>query len=110
QGMGFALDIPVIPVPSLLAAAARDPVALSAATPLHIVVQDARMGEVYLAAYQAGLEGGRASWREVQAPALLAADQLGAWLDASAEAWNLAAGSGARLLGDALRACPGLAN
>src|SRR5690606_33990227 len=61
QGMGFALDIPVIPVPSLQAVAAREHLALSGRAPLQIVVQDARMGEIYLAAYQAGLASGRAS-------------------------------------------------
>ena len=108
QGMGFALGIPVIPVPSLLAAAAREQVALSGAGPLQIVVQDARMGEIYLAAYQAGLEAGRASWKEIQAPVLLDATQLGAWLDYAAEAWGLSRGAGARLLGDALQAYPDL--
>ncbi|MDS1140908.1 tRNA (adenosine(37)-N6)-threonylcarbamoyltransferase complex dimerization subunit type 1 TsaB [Pusillimonas sp. SM2304] len=108
QGMGFALGIPVIPVPSLLAAAARDHVALSTGAPLQVVVQDARMGEVYLAAYQAGLDAGRASWREVQAPILLNAEQVGAWLDYAASDQGGAYGA-VRLLGDALQACPALA-
>src|SRR5690606_33431615 len=108
QGMGFALGIPVIPVPSLLAAAARDHVALSTGAPLQVIVQDARMGEVYLAAYQAGLDAGRASWREVQAPILLNAEQVGAWLDYAASDQG-GGHSAVRLLGDALQACSALA-
>ncbi|AEC20282.1 putative acetyltransferase [Pusillimonas sp. T7-7] len=110
QGMGFALEIPVIPVPSLQAAAAREHVSLSGSAPLQIVVQDARMGEIYLAAYQAGLESGRASWQEVQAPVLLDAAQLGDWLDFAANAWGLTYRSGARLQGDAIQAYPALAD
>lgn len=108
QGMGFSLNIPVIPVASLLAVATRDHVALSVPAPVQIVVQDARMGEIYLAAYQAGLSAGRASWNELQAPVLLDAGQLGPWLDFVANAWGLNSGPGARLLGDALQAYPEL--
>lgn len=109
QGMGFALNVPVIPIPSLLAVAARDHVALSATAPVQIVVQDARMGEVYLAAYQAGLTAGRATWDELQAPTLIDAGQLGAWLDFAAGTWGLGADRGARLLGDAIQAYPAVA-
>src|SRR5690606_32218841 len=108
QGMAFALDIPVIPVPSLQAAAAREHIALSGPAPLQIVLQDARMGEIYLAAYQAGLAAGRAAWKEVQAPVLMDADCFGDWLDFAAKAWHLPQGAGARLLGDALQAYPSL--
>src|SRR5690606_19419374 len=79
-------------------------------TPLQIVVQDARMGEIYLAAYQAGLDSGRASWQEVQAPVLLDAAQLGHWLDFAAQTWGLSHGAGAHLIGDAIQACPALAD
>src|SRR5690606_7247566 len=62
----------------------------------------------YLAAYQPGLEAGRASWREVQVPMLLNAGQVGAWLDYAVS--DQGGGYRAvRLLGDALQACPALA-
>src|SRR5690606_17451734 len=61
QGIGFALDIPVLPISSLLAAAASDFAlqqkqggpGIAAAGEVRVVVQDARMQEVYMAAYVA---------------------------------------------------------
>ncbi len=106
QGMAFALDIPVLPISSLLAVATR---ARSQCTPgvLHLVVQDARMQEVYLAAYMADSGNPEGALHEVQAPILLGVDSVGAWL-----ADYAAAGATAPqvfLAGDAATAYPEIA-
>lgn len=110
QGMGYALDIPVIPVVSLLAVAARDDVSGRADAPVQIIVQDARMGEVYLAAYQA--EGDAAlGWRELQEPVLLNASDVARWIADAMAAWHVDVDGGmrVRVTGDALTAYPGMA-
>ena len=62
QGLAFAHDLPVVAVPSLEA------LAQAAGGPRVFCALDARMGEVYAAAYErAGL-----GWREVLAPGLYA--------------------------------------
>ncbi len=107
QGIAFALGVPVIPVASLQAVAARDFDAAAAMCPVSVVVQDARMGEVYLAAYRA--DGDAASgWRELQEPILLNAADVGPWLQLSRPAWDAAYSSAlpVRLIGDALTAYP----
>jgi tRNA threonylcarbamoyladenosine biosynthesis protein TsaB len=74
QGLAFAHNLPVVPVGTLEA--------LAAATTGQRVLAclDARMGEVYLAAYE--LDG--VQWREVCAPLLARTDALpplsGTWL------------------------------
>ena len=69
QGLGLGADLPLVPVPTLLAlaqAAWRGHAATHVAT--HVVAcLDARMREVYVAAY--AREQGR--WNEVLAPAVL---------------------------------------
>ncbi|MYN13657.1 tRNA (adenosine(37)-N6)-threonylcarbamoyltransferase complex dimerization subunit type 1 TsaB [Pusillimonas sp. TS35] len=132
QGIALALGIPVIPVPSLLAAAARaagaaDAGVLPAAmcgpqAPIYVAVQDARMEEVYLAAYSLvpapapasaagsavvhGAEGCTATeWLAVQPPVLVAVRDVAVWLDRSRHAL----GRPMHLLGDALQAYPLLA-
>ncbi|MGB3289827.1 MAG: tRNA (adenosine(37)-N6)-threonylcarbamoyltransferase complex dimerization subunit type 1 TsaB [Burkholderiaceae bacterium] len=110
QGMAFALDIPVIPVPSLLAAAARDPAPFFSGQ-LHVIVQDARMDEVYLAAYRLlpGALGADSKWQPVQEPVLLGVDQVGRWLDHAGDLGQGRGGPAAvRVLGDALSAYPAL--
>jgi tRNA threonylcarbamoyladenosine biosynthesis protein TsaB len=66
QGLGLGADLPLVPVPTLLAlahAAWRDHAAS------HVVAcLDARMREVYVAAY----ERSQSRWNEVRAPAVLA--------------------------------------
>lgn len=66
QGLAFAHDLPVVPVASTMALA-------EAGEATHVITAfDARMGELYLAAYQrAG-----ADWREVLAPMLARPDLL----------------------------------
>lgn len=111
QGMAFALDIPVIPVPSLLAVAARDPAPVVPGL-LHVIVQDARMDEVYLAAYRvvAGRQEAGFEWEPVQAPILLGVNQVGRWLEHVAAGLPPSDGRdpAIRVLGDALSAYPGL--
>jgi tRNA threonylcarbamoyladenosine biosynthesis protein TsaB len=76
QGLAFAHDLPVVPVSTLEA--------LAAATGGDRVLAclDARMGELYLAAYERG--GPQAGWTTVQAQVLARVDGLppldGAWL------------------------------
>lgn len=111
QGIGYALDIPVIPVVSLLAVAARDDVSGLADPPVQIIVQDARMGEVYLAAYQA--EGDAAlGWRELQEPVLLNGADVPGWVADAIAAWNIDvhAGMRVRMTGDALSAYSSMAH
>lgn len=107
QGMAFALQIPVVPVVSLMAVAQRDADARpDAGAAVRVVVQDARMGEVYLAAYEAGDGQG---WRVLQAPMLLAAADLPLWLGRASEAPHALPREGAlRLVGDGVHLCPGL--
>lgn len=110
QGMAFALDIPVVPIPSLLAVAQRG----HARTPdsngaWHVVVQDARMGEVYLAAYRRRQSPAGGAWETVQQPLLLDAGEVGGWLDEAMSRARLAPGHEVRMVGDALYVYPGLA-
>lgn len=105
QGIGFALQIPVVPVPSLMAVAQRDSEAApaQAQSAIRVVVQDARMGELYVAAYA---PQGDDRWSTVQAPMLLAAEDLELWVSRLAGA---SAASGhelrLRLIGDGLHLC-----
>ncbi|NYT62261.1 tRNA (adenosine(37)-N6)-threonylcarbamoyltransferase complex dimerization subunit type 1 TsaB [Alcaligenaceae bacterium] len=111
QGIGFALTIPVIPIVSLLAVAVRDhqPRTAMAPTSVSVVVQDARMGEVYLAAYLADADAA-SGWRELQAPVLLNAAHVEHWLQQTVPAWRAVHGVdlAIRLAGDALQAYPEL--
>jgi tRNA threonylcarbamoyladenosine biosynthesis protein TsaB len=79
QGLGFGSGVPVLPIDTLLAVA-EDAHGRSGATQV-VAVLDARMGEVYAAAYQREAGG----WRNVQAPTLLRPQEL-----AIAPGWTLA--------------------
>lgn len=106
QGIAFALQIPVVPVVGLLAVAQRDTDGAgdAAMAAVRVVVQDARMGEVYLAAYAPDGSGG---WAVLQAPMLLAAADLPTWLEHAAEASHgLPKGGMVRLVGDGVQLCP----
>jgi tRNA threonylcarbamoyladenosine biosynthesis protein TsaB len=121
QGIALALAIPVIPVVSLHAAAAQDARRApaeheGAAQPVRVVVQDARMGEVYLGAYRCQPDSSPFAdcWQTLQQPVLLSADDVGEWLAHCRPLWNKngkSAVSGAahapvRVLGDGLQAYP----
>ena len=102
QGMAFALGVPVIPVPSLLAVAEQDD-AQGNSESLHLVLQDARMEELYAAAYQRNAND--AQWQVVHAPCLLGRGDVGTWLNAVQQYSTLPV----RLLGDGPTAFPELA-
>lgn len=86
QGLALSLGVPVLPVDSLLAAAVQ----AAGAQPqgVFLVLQDARMGEIYAAAYRAGPAG----WLRIQDPVLLAAEEVANWAGSQSAAW-LAQGS-----------------
>ncbi len=106
QGLAFALDLPVIPVVSLRAAMELD----AGEEAVRVVVQDARMGEVYVAAYARQGEGVSASWHTLSEPKLLNSRDVVPWIQLQAPAWGTEAGEplDVRLLGDALDAYPQL--
>lgn len=128
QGIAFALDIPVIPVGSLLAIAAHDTWTTDAfqlGLPLHasdfqapdplirIVVQDARMGELYVGAYWYDDSTTENPWRELQNPIVLNASDIGHWLQRQLPTWQASFFANSdlprlRVLGDALQIYPEL--
>src|SRR5690606_28439934 len=104
QGISYALGVPVLPLLSLLAVAERDRNRQAQAGAVRVVVQDARMGEVYLGAYQDRVAGTAVQWETLQAPVLLDAADVGPWLS---QAWPEWTSTGhrppvLRLVGDAL--------
>jgi len=90
QGMALALDIPVVPVVSHLAVAAQAAPGPGQAV---VVALDARMNEVYLAAYRRAAAGEHAGgWVELQAPMLIAAAEVAPWTAHHLPRWSEAAG------------------
>jgi len=100
QGLALALDVPVLPVVSLRAMASQ--VVLRAGE-LAVVALDARMNEVYLAAYcheplhlstqeKQGKQDMPGDRYTVQAPALIPAGEALAWSVAQLPRWSQAAG------------------
>ncbi|WP_341669119.1 tRNA (adenosine(37)-N6)-threonylcarbamoyltransferase complex dimerization subunit type 1 TsaB [Alcaligenes sp. SDU_A2] len=103
QGMAFALGLSVLPVSSLLAAAAR---AQEQDNMLYVVVQDARMGEVYAGVYAWAPGQG---WRVAQAPVLLDAERIADWIDRLAASWSQGMSQPRiQVLGDAVLSFPAL--
>ncbi|MDN5843751.1 MAG: tRNA (adenosine(37)-N6)-threonylcarbamoyltransferase complex dimerization subunit type 1 TsaB [Alcaligenaceae bacterium] len=100
QGIAVAQDLPVIPVDSLMAVAAQHEDDEPDGS--HVVLQDARMNEVYAASYQC-TDGGR--WQAAQAPRLLALADIPLWLEKGP--WG--ADAPVRVHGDALLVFEGLA-
>lgn len=94
QGLAFGAGVPLLALDTLLAVA-EDAHARSGERRI-VAVLDARMGEVYAAAY----ERGPAGWETVAAPALLAPQDV-----VVPPGWALA-GNGLELFGDRL-AAPG---
>lgn len=90
QGLAFGADLPVVGVSTLLALAEQ------AGHDKVVSCLDARMGEVYHAAYRR--EG--VAWREVHAPGLYSPHDIPLMRD---DGWR-GAGSGFAVSGDALRA------
>ncbi len=102
QGLAVALDVPVLPVDSLCAVALQG--AGEEPAGVHVVLQDARMNEVYAAVYRADGAG----WVTLQAPALLARADMAAWATRESAGWGMWAGGGWVVHGDALDVFPGL--
>ncbi|CAM5195661.1 [Ribosomal protein bS18]-alanine N-acetyltransferase OS=Castellaniella defragrans OX=75697 GN=rimI PE=3 SV=1 [Castellaniella defragrans] len=104
QGAAVALGIPVVPVDSLCAVAAQG--AGTDASGVHVVLQDARMNEVYAAAYQAA----GPNWVTLQAPALLGRGDVPGWVARESAGWGMQAGGGWHAHGNAVGAFQGLAD
>lgn len=78
QGLGFALDIPVLPVGSHVAVEFRLPPQFG----LRLIALDARMREAYVAVYRRG-----DTLETLQPPILLAMEAIAPWADAQLAAW-----------------------
>ncbi|WP_144639821.1 tRNA (adenosine(37)-N6)-threonylcarbamoyltransferase complex dimerization subunit type 1 TsaB [Bordetella genomosp. 13] len=104
QGVALGLGVPVLPVVSHLAVAEESG---AASDDVVLVALDARMEEVYLAAYRRQDEG----WHELQAPMLIAAGEAMPWALHHLPAWTGQAGRPLALLraGDAWDAYPAMA-
>lgn len=96
QGLAFGANLPVIGISTLLALAHGTLTKNTVATRV-IACLDARMGEVYHAAYARSGE----AWDEISAPGLYKPDAVPALPGAE---W-VGAGSGWATYGDALKAC-----
>lgn len=79
QGMGYALDIPVLPIVSNAAVEHQLPADAAA---LRIVALDARMDETYLAVYRR--DGAPV---QVQSPVLIAVADVAPWIDSRVSGW-----------------------
>lgn len=95
QGMGLALGIPVVPVVSHQAVAAQTPAKVGETV---LVALDARMNEVYLAAYVRGPYGEHA-WLTLQSPMLIAADEVVPWATHHLPLWSTDQGAEGLALG-----------
>lgn len=104
QGMAFALGIPVVPVSSLLAMAEQD-AAKQDREAVRLVLQDARMEELYAAAYVWDTD--QSCWNVLHAPSLLGLEDAAAWVADIGTRCNSAARL--RMLGDGASAFPELA-
>jgi tRNA threonylcarbamoyladenosine biosynthesis protein TsaB len=102
QGLAYARDVPILAVPSLMAVAQAALVSANITgippdkSTQVLALTDARMGEVYVAAYRFVVDG----WHEVLPAALMAPQDI-AQLPLKGE-W-CAAGSGVALCADSLR-------
>ena len=108
QGLAFGADVPVLPVPSLLAVAqaARADAAPQATHGQVTALLDARMEEIYAATYAFAGD----QWTVLQAPCLVAPPDLAHWAlpsptDGSWYAW---AGNALGLYADQLTCPPGV--
>lgn len=108
QGLAFGADVPVLPVPSLLALAqaARADAAPQAAQGQITALLDARMEEIYAATYAFAGD----QWTVLQAPCLVAPADLAHWaLSAPADgAWHAWAGNPFGVYADQLALPPGV--
>ncbi|WP_051094449.1 bifunctional tRNA (adenosine(37)-N6)-threonylcarbamoyltransferase complex dimerization subunit type 1 TsaB/ribosomal protein alanine acetyltransferase RimI [Bordetella sp. FB-8] len=106
QGVALGLGVPVLPVVSHLAVA-QD--AQAGPDDAVLVALDARMSEVYLAAYVPEPDlAGTPIWRVLQAPMLISAEEVLPWARHQLPVWSREAGRALslRLAGDAWQAYP----
>lgn len=106
QGLAFGANVPVLPVPSLLALAqaARSDAAPDATQGRITALLDARMDEIYAASY--AFDG--ALWTLLQPPCLVAPEDVVHWsclraTPAAAPMWQAFAGNVVGVYGDRLR-------
>ena len=103
QGLAFGANVPVLPVPSLLALAqaARLDGAPDAQQGQITALLDARMDEIYAATY--AFDGAR--WTTLQTPCLVAPENLAHWALAPADnSWHAWAGNVFGVYAERLRA------
>jgi len=95
QGIAFALEIPVVPVSSLLAVAH-----MHRAEPfdVHVVIIDARMHELYVGAYAY-----HQRWQVCHQPMLIQARHLPLWLQQQQSIWGKQ--KRIQVLGNGLQVC-----
>ncbi|MBV6305186.1 tRNA (adenosine(37)-N6)-threonylcarbamoyltransferase complex dimerization subunit type 1 TsaB [Candidimonas humi] len=106
QGVAYALGIPVLPIEAPLALALQDAQSCASGddiAALRVIVQDARMGEVYLSVYRPLAAASGLEWQQLQSPLLLDAGDVAGWLAGHAGSWEGAASGGLlRVAGDGL--------
>ncbi len=103
QGIAYAIQAPVIPIPSLLAVAAQQED--SAETLIEVVVTDARMQELYVGAYQRTAT----DWYSLHKPILIGQEAFCFYLKQLLDQQQqLGTGTQVRVSGDALLAFPEL--
>lgn len=112
QGIAYGLGLPVVAVPSLLAVAEQavhTQPALASRVPdtACVVMQDARMGEAYVAVYQPPAQPQQA-WQAMVEPFLVDVEQIPQWLQQQLSQWGPEAASRLVFMGDALDAYPEL--
>lgn len=103
QGMAFALGLPVIPIVSLHAAALR----AEGDEPIRVVVQDARMSEVYAAIYGKAADA-PSGWHALHEPVLLDVADVVPWVIEQTRHWARSGRLAIKLLGDAIQAYPNI--
>lgn len=105
QGIAYALDIPIVPISSLLLIADQQSL-METESVIELVISDARMNELYLGAFQRTASG----WYSLHKPVLISLDQLYEYItqlkqDIAARKQN----TRLRLSGDGLLAFPDIA-
>lgn len=104
QGIATALSIPVVPVDNMLAIVMQNAEVTDPA--VHLVLQDARMNEVYIAAYRST----GCDWLILQEPTLLARQDIAKWLDINIPIWDMQSSAVWMTHGNAVSEYDGLAD
>jgi len=104
QGMALGLGIPVLPISSLLAVAQAHRME---PFPFQVVMIDARMQELYIAAFAQATKGDQSYWQVIHPPALIEAQDVPAWLGEQIPHWGGAAAK-LQIVGNGLQVCEDL--